>query len=56
MVSYDKWSMPHCRNFMINLCDAALMSCDGDALPFQAHAYYGTWSIDFDKIKNCNNY
>ena len=32
------WSMPYCRNFMRNLCEVA-------ALPFQAHAYYGTWSI-----------
>ena len=31
---------------MRNLCDAALMSCDVAALPFQAHANYGTWSID----------
>ena len=23
------------------------MSCDVAALPFQAHANYGTWSIDF---------
>ena len=23
------------------------MSCDVAALPFQAHAKYGTWSIDF---------
>ena len=23
------------------------MSCEVAALPFQAHAYYGTWSIDF---------
>ena len=28
------------------------MSCDVAALPFQAHANYGTWSINFglDKI------
>ena len=32
---------------MRNLCDAALMSCDVAALPFQANANYGTWSIDF---------
>ena len=24
------------------------MSCDVVALPFQAHANYGTWSLDFD--------
>ena len=23
------------------------MSCEGAALPFQAHANYGHWSIDF---------
>ena len=23
------------------------MSCEVDALPFQAYANYGTWSIDF---------
>ena len=23
------------------------MSCEGAALPFQSHANYGTWSIDF---------
>ena len=32
---------------MRNLCDAVLMSCEVAALPFQAHANYGTWSIDF---------
>ena len=32
---------------MSNLCDAAYMSCEAAALPFQAHANYGTWSIDF---------
>ena len=32
---------------MRNLCDEALMQCDVAALPFQAHAKYGTWSIDF---------
>ena len=38
---YD-WSMytAQCRNFMRNLCDVAV-------LPFQAHANYRTWSIDF---------
>ena len=34
---------------MRNLCDAAYISCEGAALPFQAHANYGTWSIDFVK-------
>ena len=24
------------------------MSCDGAALPFQADANYGTWSINFE--------
>ena len=24
------------------------MSCDVAALPFEAHANYGTWSIDFE--------
>ena len=24
------------------------MSCEMAELPFQAHANYGTWSIDFD--------
>ena len=33
---------------MINLCDAAYMSCEVAALPFQAHANYWAWSIDFD--------
>ena len=32
---------------MRNQCEAALISCEGAALPFQAHANYGTWSIDF---------
>ena len=36
-----------CHNFMLNLCDAASMSCDVAAPPFQAHNNYGTWSIDF---------
>ena len=54
---------------MRNLCDAAQMSCDVAALPFQAHANYGTWSIDFaityiiflnplrwkNKLKKANN-
>ena len=26
------------------------MSCEVAALPFQAHAIYGTWSIEFKKI------
>ena len=39
--------MPLCRNFIRNLYDAAQMSCEVAALPFQAHANYGTWSIDF---------
>ena len=53
MVPYEvctyNWSMPYCSNFMsnIHMCDAALMSCEGAALPFQADANYGTWSIDF---------
>ena len=38
--------MPRCCNFMRNLSDAALMSSEVAALPFQAHANYGTWSID----------
>ena len=37
---------------MRNLCDAALMSCNVAALPFQAHANYGTWSIDFDQFSH----
>ena len=32
---------------MRNLCDAAKMSREVAALPFQAHANYGTWSTDF---------
>ena len=28
------------------------MSCEMAALPFQAHANYGTWSIDFDLNKS----
>ena len=27
------------------------MSCEVAALPFQVHANYGTWSIDFDSTK-----
>ena len=45
------WSMPKCRNFMRNLSYAAQMSCDVATLPFQAHANYGTWSMDFEPIK-----
>ena len=30
------------------------MSCEVAALPFQAHANYGTWSIDFKGILNTN--
>ena len=41
------WFMSQCRNFMRNPCYAAYMSCEVAMLPFQAHAYYGTWSIDF---------
>ena len=33
--------------FYENLCDAAKMSCEVAALSFQAHANYGTLSIDF---------
>ena len=32
---------------MRNICDAASMSCEMAALPFQAHANYKTWSKDF---------
>ena len=44
---------------MRNLCDAALMLCDVAALPFQVHANYGTWSIDFKSVsyfKEINKY
>ena len=34
---------------MRKLCDAAQMSWDVTALPFQAHVNYGTWSLDFEK-------
>ena len=34
---------------MRNLCDAAYMSYEVAVRPYQAHANYGTWSIDFDK-------
>ena len=33
---------------MRNLCDAAKMSCEMTALPFQVAANYGTWPIDFE--------
>ena len=33
---------------MINPCDAAYMSYEVAALPFQAHANYEAWSIDFE--------
>ena len=41
------------------LCDA-YMSCEVTLLPFQAHASYGTWSIDFDffdqsRFRNSNH-
>ena len=36
---------------MRNLCDAAQVACDVAALPFQAHANYETWSIDFGQRK-----
>ena len=35
-------SMPYCRNFIGNLCDAAEMSYEVDALPFQVQAKNGT--------------
>ena len=34
---------------MRNLCNAAEMSYEVAGLPFQAHANYGTWSINFTK-------
>ena len=40
---------------MINLCDAAKMSCEVAALPFQAHAHYRSWSIDFDQKQYISN-
>ena len=45
MVSYAD-IIDLCHSVAI-LCDAALMSCEVTALLFQAHANYGTWSIDF---------
>ena len=46
LISYRRYnlSMPQCRNFMRNLCDVA-------ALPFKAHANYGTWFADFGWIR-----
>ena len=40
--------------YIIGLCHSVailwmIMSCEVAALPFQAHANYGTWSIDFDQ-------
>ena len=35
---------------MLNLFDAVYISCEVAELPFQAHANYGTLSIDFDKV------
>ena len=32
------------------------MSCEVAALPFQVHANYGTWSIDFDKLEPLEKY
>ena len=43
--------MPWCRKFIRNLCDAAYMSYEVPALPLEAHANYGTWSIDLDCFK-----
>ena len=31
------------------------MSCEVAALPFHAHANYGTWSVDFGSIANFDN-
>ena len=39
---------------MINICDAALMSCEVAVLPLKANANYGTWSIDFDQTHQIN--
>ena len=39
---------------MRNLCDAASMSCEVADLPFQVHANYGTWSIDFESSMGCS--
>ena len=44
------WSMPYCLNLMRNLCDAALISREVAALPFQVHASNGIWLIDFDCV------
>ena len=46
------WSMVKCHNFMKNPCDASKISCEMAALPFQAHANFGIWSIDFEKINS----
>ena len=54
MVSYVE-----CRNLIRNVCDTAQMSYEVAALPFQAHANYGTWSIDFalyDEIFNIDRF
>jgi hypothetical protein len=32
------------------------MSCEGTALPFEAHANYGTWSIDFAPVYYLNSF
>ena len=37
---------------MRNLCDAARISYEVALIPFQAHANYGTWSIDFAQSWN----
>ena len=31
------------------------MSCNVAALPILAHAYYGTWSIDFYEVQGNHN-
>ena len=41
---------------IIGLFDAALMLCNEAALQFQAHANYGTSSIDFDKTNKFSNF
>ena len=46
--------MPKCHNFMRNQCHAAKVSCNVDALPFQAQANYGTWSIDLGHLLDSN--
>ena len=47
--------MPYCCNFMKKFYNAALMLCDVAALVFQAHANYGTWSIDFENKYTIRN-